>query len=328
MKLGILGTGMIVKDFMRTIDCLKFEDIVILGTEMTREETESLKETYHLTKTYYDYDELLMSDVDTIYVALPNHLHYSFSKKALEHKKHVIIEKPITSNYEELKELKELAKLNELIILEAMTVHYMPAYHAVKEQLSQLGNIKIVNLNYSQYSSRYNAFKEGNILPAFDYKKSGGALMDLNVYNIHFIIGLFGKPKDVQYYPNIERNIDTSGILILDYQDFKVVSIGAKDCKAPLVNTIQGDQANIIVTTPVSIIEEFDMNVNSGDVLHKNYGEGKHRMYYEFSEFIRIIDEKDFKKAEDMLEVSSIASEVMEKARKIGGIVFDADKKN
>ena len=203
MKLGILGTGMIVKDLMNIIDMLDIESIYILGTVNTKEETEGLKEKYHLDKTYYDYDELLASDVDTIYVALPNHLHFSFSKKALEASKHVIIEKPITSNYSELKELKRIAEERNLIILEAMTVHYLPAYQAVKESIHKLGNIKIVSLNYSQYSSRYNAFKEGNILPAFDYTKSGGALMDLNVYNIHFIVGLFGKPKNVHYYPNI-----------------------------------------------------------------------------------------------------------------------------
>ena len=49
-------------------------------------------------KVYTDYDELLQSDVDTIYCALPNHLHYEFSKKALENDKNVIIEKPITAN--------------------------------------------------------------------------------------------------------------------------------------------------------------------------------------------------------------------------------------
>lgn len=326
MKLGILGTGMIVKDLMTTYDKFNIEKTYILGTENTREETEALKEKYSLDKTYYDYDELLASDVDTIYVALPNHLHYAFSKKALEANKHVIIEKPITSNYEELKDLKAIANERHLMILEAMNIHYLPAYKAVKENIHRLGKLKIVSLNYSQYSSRYNAFKEGIILPAFDYTKSGGALMDLNVYNIHFVVGLFGKPLDVQYYPNIERNIDTSGILILDYKDFKVVTIGAKDCKAPVMNSLQGDQANIVVETPVNILKEFTINNNDGTHEEYSYEKDVHRMYYEFVEFIRVIDEKDYAKANEMLEVSSIASELMEKARKVGGVIFKNER--
>ncbi|SUM35254.1 Uncharacterised protein [Staphylococcus gallinarum] len=57
----------------------------------------------------------------------------------------------------------------------------------------------------------------------------GGALMDINVYNVHLAVGLFGKPKGVAYFANVEKNIDTSGILQLDYDNLKVVCIGAKD---------------------------------------------------------------------------------------------------
>ena len=106
MKVGFLGTGMIVKDLMRTIDVLPFEKKYLLGTEQTREETETIAKENHFDQTFYDYDELLKSDVDTVYVALPNFIHYSFSKKALEAGKNVIIEKPITANYKELEELK------------------------------------------------------------------------------------------------------------------------------------------------------------------------------------------------------------------------------
>ncbi len=55
--------------------------------------------------------------------------------------------------------------------------------------------------------------------------------MDLNIYNIHFVVGLFGKPMNIEYYPNIERNIDTSGILILDYGSFNVYVLRQKIVK-------------------------------------------------------------------------------------------------
>lgn len=118
---------------------------------------------YHLDKVYTDYDELLQSDVDTIYCALPNYLHYEFSKKALENDKNVIIEKPITANSKELEDLIETANKKNLMIFEAMNLHYIPAFLSLKEDLKKLGDIKIVSFNYSQYSSRYNAFKEGTI---------------------------------------------------------------------------------------------------------------------------------------------------------------------
>lgn len=59
-------------------------------------------------------------------------------------------------------------------------------------------------------------------------------LRDLNIYNIHLLVGLFGNPNRVEYLPNVERGVDTSGILVLDYGNFKAVAIGAKDCSAEI----------------------------------------------------------------------------------------------
>ena len=325
MKLGILGTGMIVKDLMKTYDEFDVEETYVLGTENTKEETEKLIDTYCLTGTYYDYDEMLKSDIDIIYCALPNHLHYSFSKKALEAGKHVIIEKLVTANAKELEDLIEIANQNHLMIFEAMNIHYLPAYASLKEDINKLGKIKIVSFNYSQYSSRYNAFKEGNILPAFDFHKAGGALMDLNVYNIHALMGLFGKPLDNRYMANIEKNIDTSGMMMFDYGHFKAITIGAKDCKAPVMNTIQGDKAAIVVNTPLNQLKEYTVYYNDGKSEVKSF-EDKHRLSYEFKEFIRMIKEKDFKKQQEMLNLSLEIAKVMVKGRKQEGIVFDNDR--
>ncbi len=324
MKLGILGTGMIVKDVMRTYHEFDVDETYILGTKQTQEETENLVKEYQLTGTYYDYEEMLKSDIDTIYCALPNHLHYSFSKKALKAGKHVIIEKPITSHPKELEELIRLADEKKLMIFEAMNIHYLPSFLSLKEDIQKVGNIKIVSFNHSQYSSRYNAFKEGNILPAFDYHKSGGALMDLNVYNISALIGLFGAPLNNQYHANIDKSIDTSGIMTLDYGSFKAIAIAAKDCKAPVMNTIQGDQACIVINTPLSQMISYTIHYNDGIIETKNF-EDVHRLSYEFKEFIRMIKEKDYQKQQAMLKLSLEISRVMKKGRDQQGIVFDND---
>ncbi len=325
MKLGILGTGMIVKDLMTVYDELNIEETYILGTSYTSEETEKIVQDYHLNGFFYDYDELLKSDIDTIYCALPNHLHYAFSKKALAAGKHIIIEKPITSNVRELEELIRIADERNVMIFEAMNIHYLPSYLSLKKDLSKLGNIKIVTFNYSQYSTRYNAFKEGNILPAFDFHKSGGALMDLNVYNINALLGLFGKPNNNHYYANIEKSIDTSGMMVFEYPSFKAVTIGAKDCKAPIVNTIQGDNASIVIQTPLNQMNEYSIYYNDGRIETKHF-EKRHRLLYEFEEFIRIIEDNDFIKQQKMLELSLDISRVMEKGRKQEGVVFDNDR--
>jgi hypothetical protein len=70
--------------------------------------------------------------------------------------------------------------------------------------------------------------------------------MDLNLYNVHFVVGLFGEPMLVSYHPNLYRNgIDTSGILLLEYPDFICQCTGAKDCAAPGSVQLIGDAGRI-----------------------------------------------------------------------------------
>lgn len=327
MKLGIIGSGMIVKEFLSITPYLRgIELTAISGTKRSKEKMEEFSRKYGIRDIFLSYDELLNSDADTIYVAVPNNLHFEFAKKALEMNKNVIVEKPFTSNYKEALILNDLARSKKLLIFEAITNQYLPNYKKIKELLPSLGEIKIVQLNYSQYSSRYNSFKEGNVLPAFDPAFSGGALMDLNIYNIHYAAGLFGKPENVEYYPNIERGIDTSGVLILDYGSFKCVCIGAKDCKAPISNTIQGNKGCIHQDTPAYVCKGFELLLNDGtnkEIDENNY---EHRMVNEFIEFTDMIKNKDFKKCYKMLDHSLVVSEIQTTARSKSGIVFPADK--
>lgn len=326
MKLGILGTGQIVNALMKTIQKLPFEKVYVLGTERSRQKAEDLAAANHLDGVFFDYGELLNSDIDTVYVALPNFLHYAFAKEAMEHGKNVLIEKPVTANAAELRELISLAREKRVMLAEAMNIHFMPAYQALKKELPAVGRVRIVSMNYSQYSSRYDAFRRGEVLPAFDPKKAGGALMDLNVYNLHALVGLFGKPESVRYTANVERGIDTSGVLTLRYPDFSAVCIAAKDCKAPVVCSIQGDAGVLLVEKPMNQIDAWRRLSNDGQERAFAVDAPEHRLYYEFVEFIRMFDQRDTKKAEELLTVSLTVSEIMEEARKQEGIVFENDR--
>lgn len=328
MKLGITGCGMIVHDlfrFIHEVDGVELTAIASIPDEY--EEVKKLASENNVKKAYLCYADMLQDqDVEVIYLGVPNHLHYAMAKQALESGKHVICEKPFTSHVDELKELDKLAREKELILLEAISTRYLPNVLKIKELLNQVGRVKIVSANYSQYSSRYNAFKEGKILPAFDYKKSGGALYDLNIYNIHLLVSLFGKPQKVSYQANIEKGIDTSGIVTLDYDTFKAVLIGAKDCKAPIMTSIQGDEGCILITTPANTVANFKVikNDNSEECYDEQHGQ--HRMYFEFVEFVKIIDNKDYQRAHEMMEKSLIAMTIATQARQDAHVIFEADK--
>ena len=315
MNLGIVGAGMIVKDFLsftHELPEIKLEAIVARNIENLK----NLQSMHNIKEIFTDLDECLSNpSIDTIYVAVPNNLHYSVAKKALEAGKNVICEKPFTLDYHETVELFELAESKNLILIEAITNQYLPNYLEIKENLSQIGNIRLVECNFSQLSSRYEAFKKGIIAPVFDKNQGGGVLGDLNIYNIHFVVGLFGAPKNSEYYPNIVREVDTSGILILEYDEFKVVCIAAKDTYNNSYANIQGDKGLIKVIGTLNEVPNYIIKNNEVEMkVNKNIH--KHRMYSEFKKFIDVINNNDFDFMKKQKEHSLAVMEIFYKSRK------------
>lgn len=315
MKLAVLGTGKIVQEFLPMIQQVENVELVaLLSTPRSLDKAKEMQAQYQIQEVYTDYEILLgNATIDTVYVALPNHLHYQYTKAALLQGKNVICEKPFTLNAQQLQELIQIATEKRLILLEAITNQYLNNFLQIKKDLAQLGKIKIVECNYSQYSSRYDAFKEGKILPAFDPQKGGGALMDINIYNIHFVVGLFGKPEKVQYLANIERDIDTSGILVLDYGAFKAVCIGSKDSTAQIRSVIQGTDGSIEVLGATNEMPRYERRSKT-EIEAVNANLDKHRMYQEFEKFTEVIDQKDLAFALEQLNHSLTVMQVVDQA--------------
>lgn len=316
MKLAILGTGKIVEEVLPVLKEINgIELSAILSTPRSIEKSEKLAELYAISQASSDYDSILANpDVDTVYVALPNHLHYDYAKKALLAGKHVICEKPFTLTLAEFEDLAKIAEQKNRILLEAITNQYLGNFASIKANLAKLGDIKIVECNYSQYSSRYDAFKRGEIAPAFDPAKGGGALRDLNIYNIHLVVGLFGKPERVQYLANMERGVDTSGILIMDYGNFKAACIGAKDCSADIKSTIQGNKGSIAVLGPTNSMPELSLSLNGQSMTMINENSLNHRMHDEFVAFQAIIEHEDMTATKLALDHSHLVMEVLDQA--------------
>lgn len=327
MKLAIIGSGNIVTDALNALNKInKIECIAICGRKESLEALNSLSEKYSIPKVYTEYNELLMDEkVETVYLGIINSLHFEYTKKALEAGKNVICEKPFTSNLKEMKILSQLAKDKGLFLFEAITMIYSPNFNYVKDNLSSLGDIKLIQCNYSQYSSRYDKYLEGVVLPAFDLAMSGGALYDINIYNIHFVVGLFGKPLSVKYQANIGFNgIDTSGILLLTYENFIAVCCGAKDSTSINHATVQGIKGYMKINSSVNISQSVDILLNK-ELSTYNGETNENRMINEFVAFEEIIRTKNFTKCYANLNHSEMVMEVLYQARKDAGIIFPAD---
>ena len=327
MKLGIIGTGMIVNNFLPFL--VKMEGLTVnamLSTPRSLEKAKEFAASFGITNVTSDFDELCGFDIDTVYVAVPNYMHFDYCKKAMERKLNVIVEKPMVSNDTEAKALRDIAVNNHCFLFEAITTLYLGNYKKVREWLPRIGTVKIAQSQYSQYSSRYNAFRAGEVLPAFDPAKAGGALMDLNLYNLHYIMGLFGMPKSYKYYANIERGIDTSGTLIMEYDGFQAICLAAKDSKGLRGGIIQGTDGVIKTDVSPNLVGKAVLELNDGTVEEYDDGFTDKRMIPEFEAFIKAINAEDYDFCYEMLDKSVAVAEVQTKARQDAGIFFDADK--
>lgn len=141
-------------------------------------------EKYNVTNVYKDIDEVLADEnVDIIYISTPHNTHIKYLEKALGAGKHVLCEKSITLNIEELEEAKKLATENNLILAEAMTIFHMPIYKKLNEIIKskKMGDLKIIQMNFGSYKDydMKNRF--------FNPDLAGGALLDIGVYALSFV---------------------------------------------------------------------------------------------------------------------------------------------
>lgn len=327
MKLAIVGAGQIVQELLPHLREWGWDPAAICATQHSVAKARELAQAHGCPAVYTDYSAMLSEiGADAVYLGVPNSLHFDMAKQALLAGWNVIVEKPMTSTFREAEELADLARERRLFLYEAITTIYQPDYAALKAQLHRVGSVKLVSCNYSQYSSRYDAFRRGEVLPAFDPAKSGGALMDLNLYNLHWLLGLFGTPEQVEYHANIAREIDTSGVLLLRYPGFQAVSIAAKDCSAPSRYIIQGTKGYLTQDTPANLCGAVTLHLKGGkeETFHTPT---RHRMETEFLAFARQIQGRNPDACYAALEHSLAVIRVQTQARQFAGIRFPADQK-
>lgn len=230
IKLGTIGSGPIVRSILDNVRRTEHTTLAAVYSR-SEEKGKELADAYACRKVYTDMDAFFADEeVNTVYIATPNLLHYGQAKRALLAGKHVLLEKPFCTRTEQAKELMELAKERGLFLIEMAPTTFLPNYALLKRELPKIGRIRLVMGNYSQYSSRYDALRAGELPNIFNPAYGGGSLMDINYYNILLNVALFGRPKGAMYYPNLhEKGADTSGTMILQYADFVSSNTGAKD---------------------------------------------------------------------------------------------------
>ena len=185
VKLGVLGTANIAKGCtipgMHQVDTCEL--YAIAGRDINK--ATKFKDEFGFQKAYGSYEELIEdSEVQAIYIPLPNGLHLKWVKEALQHKKHVICEKPLALNASAAREMFETAKANGVILMEAYAYLHSPYIKSLKADIDSglIGDIDYIESEFltQGYSEDIRLYKD----------QGGGAMYDLGCYCTTMILSL------------------------------------------------------------------------------------------------------------------------------------------
>ncbi|WP_277290419.1 Gfo/Idh/MocA family protein [Streptococcus orisratti] len=190
-KWATLGTGVIANELAQALQSLGGNLYSVANR--TYDKGLEFAQKYGIQKVYQTIDEVFEDpEVDIIYISTPHNTHINYLRKALSAGKHVLCEKSITLNSEELEEAIALAEENQVILAEAMTIFHMPIYRRLRElvQSQALGDLKMIQMNFGSYKDydMTNRFFNRNL--------AGGALLDIGVYALSFVRWFMSETPD------------------------------------------------------------------------------------------------------------------------------------
>jgi predicted dehydrogenase len=325
IRFGIIGTNWITEQF---IDAAReVEGFALTSVYSRAADTASAFAAKHgINHIFTNVEEMAASGkIDAVYIASPNSFHAGHAISCMNKGIHVLCEKPIASNAKELRQMIAAAKENGVLLMEALKSTLLPSFKAIQGNVNKLGTVRRYFASYCQYSSRYDAYKAGNVLNAFNPVFSNGALMDLGVYCIYPLVALFGKPDIVKATGvMLESGVDGEGSIVLQYANMDAVIMYSKITHSSLPSEIQGENGSIVIDK-ISESEKVEIQYRNGTIEDISQPTGSKSMYYEAKEFIELIRAGRTESTVNSFENSLTTMEIMDEARKQIGLVYPAD---
>lgn len=288
LKLGVIGTNFVSAWLCEAVSLT--EGIVLDAVYSRREETgRTFAEKHKIPHVFTDMDRFLSSGIEAVYIASPTCCHFEQAMAALEKGLHVLCEKPLVMRGAECAALQKQAKEKGVLLMEAMRPAHDPAFAMVKEHLARLGRIRRVSFEYCQYSSRYDRYKGGEVLNAFEPAVSGGALFDIGIYPLFWCTALFGKPLTVKAASTfLENGFEGGGSLLLSYEGFQATVTYSKICDSVIPSVITGENGSLVIHKMQSP-EKLVFCPRGKDAVTLDYTPAPNNLVHEVKDFVRII---------------------------------------
>jgi len=284
MKLVIFGCGNIAHRIAKS--CKLVEGLELVG--FASKDIDKAKQYSQLyeCKKYGDYDYFLNSDVDAVYIATYNNSHYDLIKKCLENRKNVICEKPMLFDSKQINEMFDLAKANNVLLMEALKSVFLPIIIKTKQMIKDktIGEIKSIYASFMR-----NGNHDDNHW--INIKETGGALKDLGSYTIGTMNYLMDvNPEIISIETNeTDTKADTIAHVELRYGNVIGKSSVSNSIDKDTYLLVEGDKGYIKIDNFwKSGNGEYEVN----GIKHELNEECISDFYYELKHFKDLVDNK------------------------------------
>lgn len=319
---AVLGTGVIANEMALAL--VKMNKRLYAVANRTHQKALDFADRYGVQKVYDQIDEVFEDEaVDIIYITSPHNTHYEFMKKALEHGKHILVEKSITLNSRELDEMIALAAEKKLILAEAMTIWHMPIYKKLWEiiQSGQLGKVQIITMNFG-------SFKEYDMSNRFfNMNLAGGAMLDIGVYALSIVRSFMEeKPEDIvsQWKASPTGSDEQATILLKNKQEQMATVALSMHSKQPKRAMISCEKGYIEIMEYPRADKAVIVDAESGKKTEIESGETANALYYEMMDMEQAVRGGD---ASNMrLQYSKDVMDIMTRLRKDWGMKYPREQ--
>ncbi|QEO08691.1 Gfo/Idh/MocA family protein [Protaetiibacter larvae] len=266
LRWGILGTGGIARTF--TADLLLTGFTVSAVGSRTQDAAAAFAAAHGIPRAHGSYEAFAADpEVDAIYVSTPHPFHAENALLALEHGKHVLVEKPFTLNAAQSRRVVDLAAARGLVVLEAMWTRWLPHMHRIRELIASgaLGEVRALLADHDQKLPEDPRHRIQN--PDL----GGGALLDLGIYPVSFAWDLFGAPASVHAIAApTATGVDRQTAIVLGYPAGEQALLHTQlDARGPVTAAIIGTEGRIEIDSYWYNATSFTRFDAAGDIVER-----------------------------------------------------------
>tara|TARA_Y100000389_G_scaffold171077_1_gene178528 strand:+ start:71 stop:1096 length:1026 start_codon:yes stop_codon:yes gene_type:complete len=290
---GIIGLGNIARSFSDGF--LNCDNAQLLAVSSNKnEKLNQFKHNFKLKKEYLfnNYEDLIKcEDVDIVYIALPNNLHFRWIMKCIKENKNILIEKPAVRNFTEAKKIEKEIIDRNLFFSEGYMYRYYPQIKKVIEILKtdQLGKLISMETTFSNnllFKKKFFFFKKKRKIKSdnrlFNKNLGGGSILDLGCYTISFslLIASLIDGLDLKNFKlkNIKKEMGSTGVDIEAEADL----IFENGFKSKIKSSFQDDYKDTVIVGEKGSLLIKDV-WHSAPLIEKKIGKDKIKIFNEES---------------------------------------------